>query len=119
MWRAQIEYLEQRQIPAIAIDLPGHGARRDEPFTLDAALSAIDEAVRAVADQGPVLLVGHSMGGLLSTAYAGARDRPPVAGLIGASCTALPAAGRWRCTASWPAPSPRCPSTASGSPPGC
>lgn len=90
MWRAQIEYLQQRQIPAIAIDLPGHGARRDEPFTLDAALSAIDEAVRAVADQGPVLLVGHSMGGLLSTAYAGARDRPPVAGLIGASCTALP-----------------------------
>jgi non-heme chloroperoxidase len=37
-----------------------------------------------------VLLVGHSMGGLLSIEYAGAEDPPPVAGFIAASCTAIP-----------------------------
>lgn len=74
----------------MAVDLPGHGTRMDELFTLDGAMLTIDTAVRASAERGPVLLVGHSMGGLLSVAYTGAIDAPPVAGLIGASCTALP-----------------------------
>ena len=90
MWRAQCEYLAEHGIPAVAIDLPGHGQRRDEEFTLAGALAVIDHAVRDAASAGPVLLVGHSMGGLLSTAYAGSPEHPPVAGLIGASCTALP-----------------------------
>lgn len=90
MWRAQWEYLDQIGVPSVAVDLPGHGARRDEEFTLTGALTTIDEAVRDAASAGPVLLVGHSMGGLLATAYAGSRAHPPVAGFIGASCTALP-----------------------------
>ena len=88
MWRAQQDFLTERGNPAIAVDLPGHGTRRDEPFSLDEAMRTIDAAVRAA--DGPVLLVGHSMGGLLSTAYAGAAPAPPIAGFIGASCTALP-----------------------------
>ncbi|MBS1698662.1 MAG: alpha/beta hydrolase [Actinobacteria bacterium] len=88
MWRAQQEYLADRGTPSVAVDLPGHGTRRDEPFALDEAMRTIDEAVRAA--EGSVLLVGHSMGGLLSTAYAGADPAPPIAGFIGASCTALP-----------------------------
>ncbi|MDR2320819.1 MAG: alpha/beta hydrolase [Microbacterium sp.] len=88
MWRAQEEFLADRGNPAVAVDLPGHGTRRDEPFSLDEAMRTIDAAVRDA--EGPVLLVGHSMGGLLSTAYAGAEPAPPVAGFIGASCTALP-----------------------------
>lgn len=90
MWRAQLAHLEQRGVPTTAIDLPGHGVHLGEPFTLAAALDTIDGAVRDAASNGPVLLVGHSLGGLLATAYAGAPERPPVAGLIGASCTALP-----------------------------
>ena len=90
MWRAQIEHLESRGIEARAVDLPGHGARMDEPFTLAGALATIDAAVRDAAQDAPVLLVGHSMGGLISVAYAGQESRPPVAGFIGASCTALP-----------------------------
>ncbi len=88
MWRAQVDYLTRRGNPVLAVDLPGHGTRMDEEFTLDAALRTIDDAVRSFS--GPVLLVGHSMGGLLSTAYTGADPAPPVAGFIGASCTALP-----------------------------
>lgn len=90
MWRAQTDHLEARGIAVSAVDLPGHGTRKEEAFTLDGALSTIDDAVRAAASMGPVLLVGHSMGGLLCTAYAGQADAPPLAGFVAASCTAIP-----------------------------
>lgn len=90
MWRAQVEYLQRRGNPVTAVDLPGHGARMAEEFTLDSALATIDEAVRAAAERGPVLLSGHSMGGLLCIEYAGAEHRPPVDAFIAASCTAIP-----------------------------
>lgn len=90
MWRSQVAWLEEHGVPVTAVDLPGHGSRMAEEFTLDGALQTIDEAVRKAAARGPVLLVGHSMGGLVSLAYTGAAERPPVAALIAASCTALP-----------------------------
>lgn len=34
MWRSQLEALANAGIPAIAIDLPGHGARVDQRFSL-------------------------------------------------------------------------------------
>ncbi len=90
MWRSQVAFLDEAGIPATAVDLPGHGSRMDEDFTLHEALHTIDAAVRAAAARGPVLLVGHSMGGLLSLAYVGGEQKPPVAALVAASCTALP-----------------------------
>lgn len=90
MWRAQLAYLDAHGYAATAVDLPGHGTRMHEDFTLHEALHTIDAAVRAAAEKGPVLLVGHSMGGLLCLAYAGGPQPPPVAGLIAASCTSLP-----------------------------
>ncbi len=90
MWRAQVEHLEGSGIAVSAIDLPGHGARMSETFTIDGAFATIDAAVQDAAPQGPVLLVGHSMGGLVCIEYAGRSDPPPLAGLIAASCTAIP-----------------------------
>ena len=90
MWRAQRETLEATGIGVMAVDLPGHGTRMAEPFTLDEAFATIDRALRASAERGPVLLVGHSMGGLLCIEYAGQVDAPPIAGFIAASCTAVP-----------------------------
>jgi pimeloyl-ACP methyl ester carboxylesterase len=90
MWRTQVAHLEQRGAGAHAIDLPGHGTRIDETFTLEGAMASIDAAVRSAAAIGPVLLVGHSMGGLIATEYIGATDPPPVAGLVAASATAIP-----------------------------
>jgi non-heme chloroperoxidase len=90
MWRSQLDYLAGRGNPAVAVDLPGHGTRMGERFTLDGAFATIDGAVRGAAERGPVLLVGHSMGGLLSVEYVGAPEAPPVAGFVAASCTALP-----------------------------
>ncbi len=90
MWRAQCAYLEERGVHAIPVDLPGHGTRMSEPFTLAGAMDTIDRAVREAAADGPVLLVGHSMGGLLSVEYAGSDPAPPIAALVAASCTAVP-----------------------------
>lgn len=90
MWRAQLAHLESRGVPAVAVDLPGHGARMGETFTLEGALSTIDDAVRTAAQNGRVLLAAHSMGGLVSTAYVGGEDKPPVDAFIAASCTAIP-----------------------------
>jgi len=90
MWRAQVEHLTRRGTPVTAVDLPGHGRRMAEEFTLESAIATIDAAVRSAAERGPVLLSGHSMGGLLCIDYVGAEDRPPVAGFIAASCTAIP-----------------------------
>ncbi|WP_194398294.1 alpha/beta fold hydrolase [Microbacterium atlanticum] len=90
MWRSQVAHLDARGTPVTAVDLPGHGSRMGEVFTLDSAFTTIDTAVRAAAERGPVLLVGHSMGGLLCIEYAGAEEPPPVSGLIAASCTAIP-----------------------------
>ncbi|MET0736416.1 MAG: alpha/beta hydrolase [Microbacterium sp.] len=90
MWRAQVAHLERGGNPVVAVDLPGHGSRMTEAFTLEDAFATIDDAVRDAATRGPVLLAGHSMGGLVSVAYVGAEDPPPVAGFIAASCTALP-----------------------------
>lgn len=90
MWRAQLAHLAERGVAAVAVDLPGHGTRMGETFTLDGAFATIDEAVRTAADDGEVLLVGHSMGGLLSIEYVGAEQPPPVDAFIAASCTAIP-----------------------------
>jgi len=90
MWRAQVEHLAARGNPATAVDLPGHGTRMSETFTLDEAFATIDRAVTDAASRGPVLLVGHSMGGLLCVEYAGREEAPPLDGFIAASCTAIP-----------------------------
>lgn len=90
MWRSQLTHLEARGVAAVAVDLPGHGTRMAEPFTLDGAFDTIDRAVTDASSRGPVLLVGHSMGGLLSIAYAGRQDPPPIDAFIAASCTAVP-----------------------------
>lgn len=90
MWRSQAVYLEKRGYDFTAVDLPGHGSRMQEDFTLHEALHTIDVAVRAAAERGPVVLVGHSMGGLLSLAYAGGTEAPPIAALVAAACTSLP-----------------------------
>ncbi len=97
MWRAHQEHLRERGIDSVAVDLPGHGTRREEVFTLAEAATTVDRAVRAAADRGPVLLVGHSMGGLLCLGYAGGDPAlglgdalPPIVGLVAVSCTSLP-----------------------------
>jgi pimeloyl-ACP methyl ester carboxylesterase len=66
------------------VDLPGHGARHDERFTLEGALATIDSAVRSC--DRPPLLVGLSLGGYASLAYAG-QNGDRVAGVLLSGCS--------------------------------
>jgi pimeloyl-ACP methyl ester carboxylesterase len=90
VWRQQLELLAERGIPAVAIDLPGHGRRIGERFDLDGALAAIDEAVTDASAEGQrPYLVGESLGGYLAIEWAGSHsDR--VSGLLAASCGTVP-----------------------------
>lgn len=87
MWRFQEQKLRSAGYPVLAIDLPGHGQRIGEPFTVSAALTAIDDGVAALG--GRVLLVGLSLGGYYAVAYA-AENPDRVAGLVAAGCSAVP-----------------------------
>ena len=84
IWDPQVAALEARGHTTAAVDLPGHGARRGERFTLEGALEAIDEAVAACL--APPLLVGLSLGGYTSLAYAG-RNEHRLAGVVLAGCS--------------------------------
>ncbi|PYE12188.1 pimeloyl-ACP methyl ester carboxylesterase [Williamsia limnetica] len=68
-------------------DLPGHGSRRDETFTL---AGAVDTVVAAIETLGqPAVVAGMSMGGYVSMATAGRRPEL-VAGLVAMCSTAQP-----------------------------
>jgi pimeloyl-ACP methyl ester carboxylesterase len=88
MWRAQLEALEAEGIPARAVDLPGHGARLGERFTLDGALDAIDEEVDGLS--GPVVLCGLSLGGYLALHWTAERGAGRIDGLLAAACGTTP-----------------------------
>ncbi|MBI1798031.1 MAG: alpha/beta fold hydrolase [Candidatus Eisenbacteria bacterium] len=52
------------------VDLPGHGGTEmPEPFSLERAAAALDASLAQISDE-PVILVGHSLGGLLAAAEA-------------------------------------------------
>lgn len=67
-WDLQLHSLRAAGHPVATPDLPGHGTRRGEPFTLQAAMAAIEDAVlRSHRRTGePVHLVGSSLGGMLA-----------------------------------------------------
>ena len=72
----------------ISLDLPAHGARAGEPFTLDAAAAAV-EAVIDAAGGGRAIVVGHSLGGYVAITVAG-RSPGRVRGLVLAGATTEP-----------------------------
>ena len=87
-WAPQLPLLEARTTVSL-VDLPGHGLRADEAFTMARCVEVIDQAVSGTPDGDRVVLVGHSLGGYVAMAYAaewGAR----LDGLVLAGCSADP-----------------------------
>ncbi|MGH3704052.1 MAG: alpha/beta fold hydrolase [Agromyces sp.] len=99
MWRRQLELLRGHDLDVVAIDLPGHGSRIGEQFSIDAALQAIDAALNpppdatgatgATGHPTPRLLVGLSLGGYLAIEFASRHPRR-LDGLVAASCSTRP-----------------------------
>lgn len=90
LWEPQLEAVRAEGYEAVAVDLPGHGARRDERFTLDGALAVVDEAVASVGGgTGPVVVAGLSLGGYVTLEYA-ARRPERLVGALASACTCDP-----------------------------
>lgn len=70
-------------------DLPGHGSRVGERFTTAGAVQTIAQAVESGDPDAPVVLAGHSLGGYMAMAYAGAHPER-LAGLALIGATAVP-----------------------------
>ncbi len=59
-----------RNFRVVLVELPGHGSSdMPEPFSLERAAQSLEQALARVSD-GPVVLVGHSVGGLVAAAAA-------------------------------------------------
>ncbi|GGC54821.1 alpha/beta hydrolase [Hoyosella rhizosphaerae] len=86
-WSAEVDLLHTRGYQATAVDLPGHGLRRGDKFTLDGATGIIADAIDELG--GTALLVGHSLGGYVALAAA-AQFPDKLAGLVVTGSTATP-----------------------------
>jgi pimeloyl-ACP methyl ester carboxylesterase len=86
MWDPIRRILEPRGYRVLAPDLPGHGARRDQRFRLEAAVQVVAETVRSVAP-APVLVAGDSLGGYVSMAAAAALPPERLVGVVASGCT--------------------------------
>ncbi len=120
-WAATARWLSARH-RAVALDQRGHG-RSDKPaarsaYTRDAYVEDAEAALEQLG-LGPAVLIGHAMGAL--TAWQLAAKRPDlVHGLVicDMRASALGAASQreWaEWFRAWPLPSPRSPTSASGS----
>jgi pimeloyl-ACP methyl ester carboxylesterase len=65
----------------LAPDLPGHGSRRNERFTLQGAVETVAAAARSVGP-APVILAGDSLGGYTAQAAAASLPREQLKGLV-------------------------------------
>ncbi|WP_153542273.1 alpha/beta fold hydrolase [Streptomyces sp. RB17] len=67
-WSMQLAALRD-EFPVVAVDLPGHGERSAQPWSLSTATEIIASAVDSLG-RGPALVVGHSLGGYASLEFA-------------------------------------------------
>jgi pimeloyl-ACP methyl ester carboxylesterase len=86
-WHAQLVALQDR-FRVVAVDLPGHGARRATPFSHRDTLETILRGI-ALCPGGAAVVVGHSLGGyLVMSVAAAAPDRCRALVLVGCSADA-------------------------------
>jgi pimeloyl-ACP methyl ester carboxylesterase len=87
-WTLQVNRFAEAGYRSISIDLPGHGALADRPFTMEAAAESVERVIDDVAG-GRAILVGLSLGGYVSMTVA-ARSPERVRGLVLAGSTREP-----------------------------
>ena len=72
-WSALQSELDRRGVPSLAPDLPGHGSSNDALGSLDHDARSIATLIRRL--DRPVVLVGHSYGGMVITEACGMTDQ--------------------------------------------
>ncbi|RVW02547.1 alpha/beta fold hydrolase [Rhodococcus spongiicola] len=98
-WARLRSHLTREWGPSIRMvfyDHRGHGESDSAPahtYTIDQLGRDLDSVIRAVAPDGPIVLVGHSMGGMAALAYT--RQRPEVVGsrVVGVGLLSTAASG--------------------------
>ncbi|MCA5892487.1 alpha/beta hydrolase [Isoptericola sp. NEAU-Y5] len=98
IWDRQVDHVRATGHDALAVDLPAHGARRGQRFSMPAAFDVIDAATRSFRPGTAVVVVGLSLGGYTSLAWAArharltaaGHDGPRLAGVVASGCTADP-----------------------------
>lgn len=88
VWTPQLTALGD-EFRAIALDLPGHGDRAAEPFTLTGAVELAAATIRERAAGGRAVVVGLSLGGYVAIALAASHPEL-VRGLVIAGASAEP-----------------------------
>jgi pimeloyl-ACP methyl ester carboxylesterase len=91
-WAAQLDALSD-EFRTIAVDLPAHGSRAGQTFTLDGAADMVGAAIREHSADGRAVVVGLSLGGYVAMVLA-ARDPDCVRGLVLAGATQEPVGAR-------------------------
>lgn len=77
-----MDYFSERGFSCWAMDLPGHGERRDEPGLWKTTMMGyVRELGRAAREIGNPAIIAHSMGGFIAMKYL-ERSRPPAAVLV-------------------------------------
>ena len=92
-WRAQVDDLSDA-FRVVAMDLPGHGALADRPFTLEAATAELGRVIETAA-AGRAVVVGLSLGGYVAMDLAAHRPEL-VRGLVLSGATQEPVGLRAR-----------------------
>ncbi|WP_156252182.1 alpha/beta fold hydrolase [Pseudactinotalea terrae] len=85
MWRGVSRALAAEGVQHLAVDLPGHGSRRDQPVTLEGCRAVLDEAVVSLAP--PHVVVGLSLGSYVTLDWAASTAQPPSALLLASAGT--------------------------------
>jgi non-heme chloroperoxidase len=73
LFEAEVDYFGKRGYHAIAFDMKGHGNSdkpEDSSYLLEDLAKDLDAALKEVIGEKEVVLLGHSMGGMIALSYA-------------------------------------------------
>jgi len=82
-WAPQRDILEAHGHPVVVVELPGHGSRIGEPFSIGESLVTVADAVRSLGTS-PVFIVGRGLGGHLAVECGSLIDT--VGGVVAVGC---------------------------------
>jgi len=91
-WRLQVEELQEHYRLVIP-DLPAHGAREDQPLTMNATLDMLEKLIRAHSSDNRAIIFGYSFGAYVAMTLAGCRPYLCRALILGGAGSNFPRAG--------------------------